>query len=182
MFTVTLDCELSGSRRMAKPLSSWYSVRPSTEATFFGVSAASPIWTAAAKARPVRYLFRLMAQIGPAGAPGSRAISGSTVERNDPSATSMSSFGGFFRGDLFQRDDGRVPQILVWSLQPLEQLRNRGLGQTAKLAQAGGGGFGDTVLRIIQQVHEQRDDGIRLTVDLAQGEGGEGAWSRVLAA
>src|SRR3954465_13118718 len=41
MLTVTLDCELSGNRRSLKPLLNWYSVIPSTDATFLGGSAAS---------------------------------------------------------------------------------------------------------------------------------------------
>ena len=47
MFTVTLDCELSGKSNTRRPLSSWYSVMPSTEATFFGDAAARHKGTAA---------------------------------------------------------------------------------------------------------------------------------------
>src|SRR5262245_33356649 len=36
MFTLTLDCELSGKNSRRRPLSNWYSVMPSTVATFFG--------------------------------------------------------------------------------------------------------------------------------------------------
>src|SRR5215471_21558359 len=37
MFTVTFDCELSGKSKTRTPLSNWYSLMPSTVATFLGL-------------------------------------------------------------------------------------------------------------------------------------------------
>src|SRR6266853_300944 len=46
MFTVTLDWELSGKSNTRRPLSSWYSVMPSTDAIFLAIPAAKQSWPA----------------------------------------------------------------------------------------------------------------------------------------
>ena len=48
MFTVTVGCDGSGKSSTCRPLSSWYSVMPSTVAIFFGSAARAAIGPATA--------------------------------------------------------------------------------------------------------------------------------------
>src|SRR6266478_1049622 len=64
MFTVTLDWELSGKTNTRRPLSSWYSVMPSTDAIFLGISAAKQSWTAASATILTTSCFLVISEIG----------------------------------------------------------------------------------------------------------------------
>ena len=64
MFTVNLDCELSGNSNTRRPLSSWYSVMPSTDVIFLGPSAARQICAAASETMLRRSLILVIHEIG----------------------------------------------------------------------------------------------------------------------
>src|SRR6516164_2500685 len=63
MLTVTFDCELSGKSNTRRPLSSWYSIIPSTVVIFLGPAAARQNCAVVSKRTLTRILRNFMLEL-----------------------------------------------------------------------------------------------------------------------